>query len=93
MDKLLQILTRLSHKEIETLNKLTASKVIGSLIKTPPQKHLWTQLMASLVNPTRPLTRMNTSPPQNHPIKKQNKTKHFLTPVRYEQAKRSDTKR
>ena len=69
MDKMLelQILPRLSHKEIETLNRLTASKVIGSLIKTPPQKNLWTKLMASLVNPTRPLTRTNTNPPQNHP--------------------------
>ena len=47
MDKMLelQILPRLSHKEIETLNRLTASKVIGSLIKTPPQTNLWTKLI------------------------------------------------
>ena len=69
MDKLLeiQIVPRLSQKEIETLNRLTARKVFGSLIKTPPQKNLRTQLMASLVNPTTPLTRTNTNSPQIHP--------------------------
>lgn len=93
MDKMLelQILPRLSHKEIETLNRLTASKVIGSLIKTPPQTNLWTKLMASLVNPPRPLIRTNTNPPQNHPKisgEKQTNKNHFLTPLRYEEVKR-----
>ena len=37
MDKFLELQTlpRLSHKEIENLNRLITSKVIGSVIKSP----------------------------------------------------------
>ena len=54
MDKFLELPTpppRLSHKEIENLNKLVISKVIGS--QNSLQKNFWVQLMASLMNTTR----------------------------------------
>lgn len=53
MDKFLELQTppRLSHKEIENLNKLIISKVIGS--QNSLQKNFWVQLMASLMNTTR----------------------------------------